>query len=65
MALQTPKKADFAADRTAILIRRLSMYRHFRPRFQQQSTGTFGTEIKGTPRAADIEASRIFKLAIR
>jgi hypothetical protein len=41
------------------------MYRHFRPRFQQQSTGTFGTEIKGTPRAADIEASRIFKLAIR
>jgi len=22
---------------------------HFRPRFRKQSTGTFGTEIKGTP----------------
>ena len=27
--------------------------RHFRLRFQEQSTGTFGTEIKGTPTRAE------------
>lgn len=54
MALQTAENATFAANRMAIVLLYSAGYRYsrqFRPRFQEQSTGTFGTEIKATPQA--------------
>ena len=36
--------------------------RHFRPRFRRQSSGTFGTEIKGRPRVRRMRPPVIWKI---
>jgi hypothetical protein len=57
MTLQTPKKADLAADRTAIIIRALSTCLTFSPTFSRRKYRHFWHRNQGDPGEQNTEAT--------